>query len=326
MCLFEKAYAKIFKTYTVLEMKGVKDFLVDFTGGWSKLTEFSNNKEMGFDENKKKSLFEEIQKALEIKSLVGCMKYDETKEKEDLEDDKSEEGAEDEAIVPNCMYNILDAREDNGIKLIYLVNYWPKGIWTSSYSVEDETWEANKALAERLDYQVSQSDGTFWMSFDDWLTYFNRIYYCRIFPEQWSQMVIPGKWTAITSGGAPPKVKPWAPEKYHPPEQKKDIMSATMGMPSMMGQTAFKGTLNKKTMMNTASFYNQNISPSLGKTAILSNNLGSNKLGFMASKKSLGPSEYYNHHLELLILELKVKVRKEKIIIQKKKVKLKMKK
>ena len=291
MCLFEKAYAKIFKTYTVLEMKGVKDFLVDFTGGWSKLTEFTNNKEMGFDENKKKSLFEEIQKALEIKSLVGCMKYDETKEKEDLEDDKSEEGCEDEAIVPNCMYNILDAREDNGIKLIYLVNYWPKGKWTSSYSVEDETWEANKALAERLDYQVSQSDGTFWMSFDDWLTYFNRIYYCRIFPEQWSQMVIPGKWTAITSGGAPPKEKPWLPEKYHPPEQKKDIMSATMGMPSMMGQTAFKGTLNKKTMMNTASFYNnQNIGSSLGKTSIINNNLGSNKLGFMSSKKSLGPS------------------------------------
>ena len=281
MCLFEKAYAKIFKTYTVLEMKGVKDFLVDFTGGWSKLTEFTNNKEMGFDENKKKSLFEEIQKALEIKSLVGCMKYDESKEKEDLEDDKSEEGCEDEAIVPNCMYNILDAREDNGIKLIYLVNYWPKGKWTSSYSVEDETWEANKALAERLDYQVSQSDGTFWMSFDDWLTYFNRIYYCRIFPENWSQMVIPGKWTAITSGGAPPKIKPWMPEKYHPPE-KKDVYGSVVGTPSLMNQTVFKG-LNKKTMMNSI---NPGASPSIGKTVIPS----SNKLGFMASKKSMAPS------------------------------------
>ena len=226
MCLFEKAYAKIFKTYTVLEMKGIGDFLVDFTGGWSKLTEFSNNKEMGFDENKKKTLFEEIQRALEIKSLVGCMKYDKTKEKEDLDDDKSEEGVEDEAIVPNCMYNILDAREDNGIKLIYLVNYWPKGKWTSSYSVEDETWEANKALAERLNYQVSQSDGTFWMSFDDWLTYFNRIYYCRIFPETWSQMVIPGKWTSVTSGGAPPKVIPWYPEKFVQKEAKKDLFSS----------------------------------------------------------------------------------------------------
>ena len=285
MCLFEKAYAKIFKTYTVLEMKGVKDFLVDFTGGWSKMTEFTNNKEMGFDENKKKSLFEEIQKALEIKSLVGCMKYDESKEKEDLEDDKSEEGCEDEAIVPNCMYNILDAREDNGIKLIYLVNYWPKGKWTSSYSVEDETWEANKALAERLDYQVSQSDGTFWMSFDDWLTYFNRIYYCRIFPENWSQMVIPGKWTAITSGGAPPKIKPWVPEKFHPPE-KKDVFSSTIGTPSMMNQTTFKG-LNKKTMMNSI---NQATSPTLGKAVVANTNIVGNKLGFIASKKSMAPS------------------------------------
>ena len=36
---------------------------------------------MEFDENKKKSIFEEIQKALEIKSLVGCMKYDESKKR-----------------------------------------------------------------------------------------------------------------------------------------------------------------------------------------------------------------------------------------------------
>ena len=287
MCLFEKAYAKIFKTSSVLEMKGIGDFLVDFTGGWSRLTEFSNNKEMGFDENKKKSIFEEIQKALEIKSLVGCMKYDKSKEKEDLEEDKSEEGVEDEAIAPNCMYNILDAREDNGIKLIYLVNYWPKGKWTSSYSVEDETWEANKALAERLNYQVSQSDGTFWMSFDDWLTYFNRIYYCRIFPETWSQMVIPGKWTALTSGGAPPKINPWYPEKFVQKEVKKDLFSS-VGTPSMMGQSVFKGGLNKKTMGGQTSLYQ---SPALGKTTFVQNNaMTTNKLGNMLSKKSLAPS------------------------------------
>ena len=284
MSLFEKAYAKVFKTYSVLEMKGIGDFLVDFTGGWSKMTEFSNNKDMGFDENKKKSLFEEIQRALEIKSLVGCMKYDKTKEKEDLENEENEEGVEDEAIAPNYMYNILDAREDNGIKLIYLVNYWPRGKWTSSYSVEDETWEANKALAERLNYQVSQSDGTFWMSFDDWLTYFNRIYYCRIFPENWSQMVIPGKWTAVSSGGAPPKVTPWYPEKFVQKEVKKDLFGS-MGTPSMMGQSVFKG-INKKTMGGQTSFYQ---APGLGgKTSFVQNNAATtNKLGQMISKKSL---------------------------------------
>ena len=56
-----------------------------------------------------------------------------------------------------------------------------------------------------------------------------------------------------------------------------------MGMPSMMGQTAFKGTLNKKTMMNSI---NPNASPGMGKTLAPS----SNKLGFMTSKKSMAPS------------------------------------
>ena len=180
MCLFEKAYAKAFGTYGVLDMIGVTDFLVDLTGGYARLKEFVAGKDSGFDESKKKALFEEIQKALNQKYLIGCMKFDASKVDEEPDSDQSDDGAEDEAIATNCMHNILDAQEDNGTRLIYLVNYWPKGKWTGTYSVEDETWEANKALAERLNYQVSQSDGTFWMDFDDWLTYFNRVYYCRI--------------------------------------------------------------------------------------------------------------------------------------------------
>lgn len=219
MCLFEKAYAKAFRTYDVLNGMLVNDYLVDLTGGWAKMTSFVNNKDSGMDESKKKALFEEIVRSLNQKYLIGCMKYDESKLDEDFDSDKSDDGTEDEAIAPNCMHNILDAQEDGGVRLIYLVNYWPKGKWTGSYSVEDETWEANKALAERLNYQVSQSDGTFWMSFDDWISHFNRVYYCRIFPESWSQFCIEGKWTSVSSGGAPPKSLPWYPEKVHNQEK-----------------------------------------------------------------------------------------------------------
>ena len=59
-------------------------------------------------------------------------------------------------------------------------------------------------------------------------------------------MVIPGKWTAVSSGGAPPKVTPWYPEKFVQKEVKKDLFGS-MGTPSMMGQSVFKG-INKKTM------------------------------------------------------------------------------
>ena len=258
MCLFEKAYAKAFRTYSVLDQQGVNDFLVDLTGGWARMTHFNSGKDSGFDENKKKALFEEIQKSLNLKYLIGCMKYDETKLDEDLDADKSEDGTEDEAIAPNCMHNILDAQEDNGVRLIYLVNYWPKGKWTGSYSVEDETWEANKALAERLNYQVSQSDGTFWMSFDDWITYFNRVYYCRIFPESWSQYVIPGKWTSISSGGAPPKHTPWYPEKYHPQDTKQ-----TPGIGSTLTGLKEKTNLMTPSSMNIQKQKNKLVSPSI---------------------------------------------------------------
>jgi hypothetical protein len=193
MCLFEKAYAKAFRTYSVLDQQGINDFLVDLTGGWARMTHFNSGKDSGFDENKKKALFEEIQKSLNLKYLIGCMKYDETKLDEDLDADKSEDGTEDEAIAPNCMHNILDAQEDNGVRLIYLVNYWPKGKWTGSYSVEDETWEANKALAERLNYQV-------------------------IFSESWNLYnIIHRKLTSISSGGYTTKRFPLYLEKYHPP-------------------------------------------------------------------------------------------------------------
>ncbi len=279
MCLFEKAYAKAFGTYGVLDMIGVTDFLVDLTGGYARLKEFVAGKDSGFDESKKKALFEEIQKALNQKYLIGCMKFDASKVDEEPDSDQSDDGAEDEAIATNCMHNILDAQEDNGTRLIYLVNYWPKGKWTGTYSVEDETWEANKALAERLNYQVSQSDGTFWMDFDDWLTYFNRVYYCRIFPETWAQFVIPGKWSSITSGGAPPKNTPWYPERYHPPQAttnqfagatsiKPDKINTNFASPGMN----ITGTSKKKTIMNP-----MGASPSIRPNLMMKNQMLSNK-------------------------------------------------
>ena len=85
MCLFEKAYAKAFRTYDVLNGMLVNDYLVDLTGGWAKMTSFVNNKDSGMDESKKKALFEEIVRSLNQKYLIGCMKYDESKLDEDFD-------------------------------------------------------------------------------------------------------------------------------------------------------------------------------------------------------------------------------------------------
>jgi len=59
-------------------------------------------------------------------------------------------------------------------------------------------------LKEKLGYE-NINDGTFWCSYEDWLTNFNTMYSCRIFPQNWSQFCIPGQWEGVSSGGAPPK-------------------------------------------------------------------------------------------------------------------------
>jgi hypothetical protein len=112
-------------------------------------------------------------------------------------------------------------QEVEGNKLIYLVNYWNKAKWSKEFGPDDEQWETNKALKDKLEYDVL-GDGTFWMKFEDWLQQFNTVYYCRIFPENWSQYCIPGNWSGITSGGAPPKYtdQPWVPEKPYEENKK----------------------------------------------------------------------------------------------------------
>lgn len=80
------------------------------------------------------------------------------------------------------------------------MNYWIRGKWNKAFSPDDEAWETNKGLKEKLEYEVAP-DGTFWMTFEDWLANFNTVYYCRLFPNSWSQYCIANSWSGNTSGG-----------------------------------------------------------------------------------------------------------------------------
>lgn len=121
------------------------------------------------------------------------MKFDESKMTVELNESISEKDqGDEEQILFNTVYSIIDIREYDNLKLIFMVNHTDKGKFTHPYGPEDEVWEANKRLTEFLGYTVSTTDGTFWMTFDEFLTNFNTVYYCRIFPETWAQYTIPG--------------------------------------------------------------------------------------------------------------------------------------
>lgn len=36
-----------------------------------------------------------------------------------------------------------------------------------------------------MTYKSKRSDGTWWMSYEDWYTYFNKLYVAKVFPESW---------------------------------------------------------------------------------------------------------------------------------------------
>jgi len=74
--LFAKAYAKLFKTYDVLNYGSIKNTLVELTGGISKKIEIREK----LDEAGKKFIFEEIKRCLHQKYLIGCLKFDQNEE------------------------------------------------------------------------------------------------------------------------------------------------------------------------------------------------------------------------------------------------------
>jgi len=68
------------------------------------------------------------------------------------------------------------------------------------FGPEDEIWETSKHYKIKLKYE-SINDGSFWMTFTDWITRFNYLYICKIFGPNWSQYCIPGQWEGSSSGG-----------------------------------------------------------------------------------------------------------------------------
>jgi hypothetical protein len=197
LTLFEKAYAKAMGSYEALNDVSIKNTLVELTGGIAKKIRINDKP----DENEKKKLFEDLKRWVNQKYLLGCMRFNEGEE--DLNDSRSDND-EDEDIIYNSVYVIIDVQEADGFKLVYLINYWKKGKWTKEFGQEDEAWETNKSLKQKLDYEAFP-DSTFWMLYDRWLENFNTLYYCRLFPNNWSQYCLAGEWKGLTSGGAPPK-------------------------------------------------------------------------------------------------------------------------
>ena len=80
--------------------------------------------------------------------------------------------------------DMRDFPKDN-LKLIRLRNPWcSEGVWTGPFCEEADDWEKYKAVKEDVKNapKLKKADGSWWMSFTDFLTQFDKVAVGKMFP------------------------------------------------------------------------------------------------------------------------------------------------
>lgn len=203
--LLEKAYAKLNGSYEALKGGSTCEALEDFTGGVTEMYELKNAPS---------NLFNLILKGFERNSLMGCS----------IEPDPHTSEAETPqglirghaySITKAQMVDIVTPKVSGKIPMLRLRNPWGnEAEWSGAFSDKSQEWQFIPDEDKEELGLVFDNDGEFWMTFKDFLKYFDRIEICNLSPESlnsddewsgkltWNMNLIEGKWvTGISAGG-----------------------------------------------------------------------------------------------------------------------------
>ncbi|XP_075165551.1 calpain A isoform X3 [Haematobia irritans] len=203
--LLEKAYAKLHGSYEALKGGSTCEAMEDFTGG---VTEWYDLKEAPHN------LFSILAKAAERNSMMGCS----------LEADPNVLEAETPeglirghaySITKVCMIDIITPNRQGKLPMVRLRNPWGnEAEWNGPWSDSSPEW---RYIPDEQKHEIGLNfdrDGEFWMSFQDFLKYFERVEICNLSPDsltesqqndgkrKWEMSMFEGEWTVgVTAGG-----------------------------------------------------------------------------------------------------------------------------
>jgi hypothetical protein len=103
-------------------------------------------------------------------------------------------------VLQGHAYGVLEAVVYKGVRLIRCRNPWGRTEWTGPWSDTDTAkWDAQT----RKDLKHSLGDdGTFWISFEDFIIEFNKMYLCRLISDtEYRKVSFHGKWRGKSAGG-----------------------------------------------------------------------------------------------------------------------------
>jgi len=81
-------------------------------------------------------------------------------------------------LVPGHAYTVIAAKEAYGNRLMNIRNPWGSFEWEGDWSDESYLW--NSAMKEALQPSLDANDGTFWMSYDDFLKNYKCLNVCMV--------------------------------------------------------------------------------------------------------------------------------------------------
>lgn len=218
--LLEKAYAKMHGSYEALKGGTTCEAMEDFTGGVIEMYEMKEAPQ---------NLFNILLKGMEHNSMMGCS----------LEPDPNVLEAETSVgLIRGHAYSItkvqlVDIQTPNvqgKIPLIRLRNPWGnEAEWNGAWSDQSPEWryisdETKEDLGLTFD-----TDGEFWMSFSDFMKYFDRVELCNLSPDclsdeqvsrgkkKWEMSVFEGEWVpGVSAGGCRNYLQSfWQNPQYH---------------------------------------------------------------------------------------------------------------
>ena len=110
-------------------------------------------------------------------------------------------------LVLNHAYSLLDVwegqrRSGERIKLLKLRNPWGEGEWKGKWCAGSDLWSTLPVEIHRQLGYTNTNDGTFFMSFDDFYLFFEKLYLCKLFPKEWerNKQSVHLKWEGRSAG------------------------------------------------------------------------------------------------------------------------------
>lgn len=168
--LLEKAYAKLHGSYSLLRGGWAAEGMMDLTGCPTLSIEFTT--EEGQSLIKADQIWELLKKYDDSGALISASTAG--------EDRFTEAGGPQKkgGLVPGHAYTVIIVKEALNNRLINIRNPWGTFEWDGSWSDKSELWTPE--MIELVKPILDENDGTFWMSYQDFITHFNGINICRV--------------------------------------------------------------------------------------------------------------------------------------------------